>query len=152
MTTQSIIELVAIGKRQEDNEKFLNAAECAEILLMSLAYHQGVGFDPPWIGYFARIDGQWVGSGGFKGRPRSGRVEIAYGTFPAFRSNGIGTRICKALVDIARQADPALRVCARTLPEESHSTHILLNNHFVWQGTVIDEDDGPVWEWEYKGR
>jgi hypothetical protein len=40
---------------------------------------------------------------------------------------------------------------ARTLPEENYSTKILRKNGFEWQGIVVDDDDGDVWEWEFKG-
>jgi len=35
------------------------------------------------------------------------------------------------------------------LPEESYSTRILKKNGFVHLGTIWDDDDGDVWEWEY---
>jgi len=38
-------------------------------------------------------------------------------------------------------------VCARTLPQASASTKILEKNGFTLIGTVIDPDDGEVWEW-----
>jgi RimJ/RimL family protein N-acetyltransferase len=80
-----------------------------------------------------------------------GRVEIAYGTFPAFQHQGIGARICKELVSLARRTDPEVKITARTLMEENHSTKILRKNGFVWRGVVLDPDDGDVWEWEYIG-
>jgi RimJ/RimL family protein N-acetyltransferase len=118
---------------------------------MSLTYYSSIGYHPPWIGYFALLDGKFVGSAGFKGRPRNGMVELAYGTFPGSQRKGIGTDICGALVQLALITDPSIRVMARTLPEENYSTKILRKNGFEWQGIVVDADDGDVWEWEFKG-
>jgi RimJ/RimL family protein N-acetyltransferase len=106
----------------------------------------------PWIGYYASLDGEFVGSGGFKGRPIEGKVEIAYGTFPTFQNRGIGTLICRELVDVALATDPTVKVMARTLMEENYSTKILKKNGFVFRGVVTDPDDGDVWEWQYLQR
>ena len=86
---------------------------------------------------------------GFKGRPVDGRVEIAYGTFPSFQHKGIGAMICRELVMLTLRTDPTVKITARTLMEENHSTKILRKNGFLWQGVVVDPDDGEVWEWEY---
>lgn len=117
---------------------------------MSVTYFYKVGYLPPWIGYYVRADNQYVGAAGFKGRPRNGKVEIAYSTFPAHQNKGIGTAICRQLVMLAMETDPAVIITARTLPEESFSTKILQKNSFSRIGTVMDEDDGDVWEWAYQ--
>ena len=116
---------------------------------MTIEYYKKTGFEIPWIGYYASIDNVLVGSAGFKGRPVNGRVEIAYGTFTRFQEKGIGTEICKQLVQLALKTDPSVRICARTFAAGNCSTKILLKNGFECQGTVIDDEDGEVWEWEY---
>jgi ribosomal-protein-alanine N-acetyltransferase len=145
------VELRPIFPTPEENTAFLNQLESPEILDMTIKFYARVGYSLPWIGYFAFLDEEIVGSAGFKGRPMQGKVEIAYGTFPAFQSRGIGSEICRLLVGIARATDPYVVVTARTLRKESHSTKILRRNKFVKKGTVIDPEDGKVWEWEYAG-
>jgi RimJ/RimL family protein N-acetyltransferase len=90
-----------------------------------------------------------VGSAGFKGPPIKGRVEIAYGTFEEYRMCGIGTAICKLLVDVSLKKDPSIKITARTISEENFSTRVLQNNNFRLLGTVMDPEDGEVWEWLY---
>ena len=116
---------------------------------MSVKYYDMIGYYPPWIGYFVESDGVLKGSCGFKGAPFKGRVEIAYGTFSQFRNQGIGTAICRKLVEVALATDPSVLVAARTLPEKNYSARILEKNGFVWAGMVYDDDDGDVWEWHY---
>lgn len=116
---------------------------------MSIDFYNKIGYSPPWIGYYVEVDGQLVGSVGFKGAPKDGRVEIAYTTFKNFRGKGHGTQMCKLLVDLALKTDSSLQIMARTLPEENHSTKILKKNNFSLKGKVNDPEDGEVWEWVY---
>lgn len=74
-------------------------------------------------------------------------VEIAYGTFEEFRRQGIGTAICKQLVDLSLQTNPLVRITARTFEKDNFSSRILQRNHFICIGTVDDPEDGEVWEW-----
>jgi len=146
------VELRLIQPTLEGNTEFLSLLESAEVLDMTVKFYARIGYSLPWVGYFAMVDGVIVGSGGFKGRPMQGKVEIAYGTFTPFQSRGVGTRICQLLVDIARLSDPLVAITARTLRKEhSHSARILRKNNFVKKGTVVDPEDGKVWEWEYTG-
>ncbi|QHT71564.1 GNAT family N-acetyltransferase [Rhodocytophaga rosea] len=152
------MKLLPIGKTLEDNQDFLAHPDCCESLSMSVDFYNRIGFNPPWIGYYAQQEGKLVGAAGYKGKPVNNTVEIAYGTFPAFRGKGIGTQICRELVLLALQTDPMIRITARTLPENNESASILKKNGFVCLGTiwdeddgnVWDEDDGNVWEWEYQ--
>ncbi len=144
-----MVTLLPIAKRIEDNAAFAAIPDCVEILCMSVKYYDMIGYYPPWIGYFVESDGVLKGSCGFKGAPFKGRVEIAYGTFSQFRNQGIGTAICRKLVEVALATDPSVLVAARTLPEKNYSARILEKNGFVWAGMVYDDDDGDVWEWHY---
>lgn len=143
------MEFIPIKKTLEENTDFLYHPDCMESLPMSVDYFNVVGYNPPWIGYFAWQEGQFVGAAGFKGQPVEGKVEIAYGTFERFRHQGVGAEICKLLVELSRETDPAVRITARTLPENNYSTRILEKNGFTKLGMVYDKDDGNVWEWEY---
>jgi RimJ/RimL family protein N-acetyltransferase len=146
------MELLPIACDLAGNKRFTGHPACQDSIYLSVDYYKIVGFESPWICYYASIGGELVGSAGFKGKPVDGKVEIAYATFPEFRGKGIGSQICGKLVALALQADPDVSVTARTLPEENHSTRILKKNNFVFAGTVHDKDDGDVWEWVYAGR
>jgi len=145
------IELLPIQALLEENAEFINHPGCQESLEMTIGFYKIVGFNPPWICYYAKMDNQLVGAAGFKGPPVNNSIEIAYGTFPGFMNKGIGAAICRKLVLVAQQTDPGLMITARTLPEHNYSTKILQKNNFTFTGTVWDKDDGDVWEWVYAG-
>ncbi len=92
------------------------------------------------------------GAGLFKGQPVNGKVEIAYGTFEQYRNQGIGTLICKQLVDLSLRTDPSVKITARTLSSKNFSTKILEKNGFEFIGSIYDAEDGEVCEWEYKKK
>lgn len=117
---------------------------------MTIDYFNRIGYAPPWIGYFAQLDNELVGSAGFKGAPKEGKVEIAYGAFPTYQHRGVGSQICSQLVQLALQTDPTVRITARTFEPDNYSARILRKNHFSCTGPVRDEEDGMVWEWEYQ--
>ena len=144
------MKLLPISPNLDENEQFRDHPDCRESLPMSIEYYRITGYQPPWITYFAELDGTIVGNAAFKGAPRENKVEIAYATFPKFRRQGVATRICESLVKLAAETDPEIRITARTLPEENYSTSVLRKNGFVLNGTIWDEDDGEVWEWEKK--
>lgn len=141
--------LIPIKEKLEENKEFTSNPICLDTIFMSVEFYTRVGYDPPWIGYYAVMNNEIVGSGAFKGKPLNGTVEIAYGTMENFRNRGIGTTICARLVELALQTDPSVKITARTLPVESGSTHILLKNNFIMNGTINDPEDGEVWEWIY---
>ena len=145
----SRIQLVPIALTMEENHAFAVNPEVQEILTMTVAYYQTIGFNPPWIGYFASFNGELAGSAGYKGKPVNNKIEIAYGTFLKYRVQGIGTLICRELVLLAQRIDPTLIISARTIPEPNYSTRILKKNGFQLQGNVWDKEDGDVWEWVY---
>jgi [ribosomal protein S5]-alanine N-acetyltransferase len=45
--------LVPINEHLEQNEEFLVNPRCLESLNMTCEFYKPVGFDPPWIGYYA---------------------------------------------------------------------------------------------------
>jgi ribosomal-protein-alanine N-acetyltransferase len=143
------MELLPIQETLDQNEQFVNNPYCRETLHMTIDFYKKVGFTPPWIGYYVAQEGNIVGSAGFKGKPLNNTIEIAYGTLENYRNQGIGTEICKLLVDLSLRTDPAIRITARTLPTKNFSTRILEKNSFEFIGTVEDPEDGEVWEWVY---
>ena len=144
--------LQPIKQTLEENEAFANNPLCNESLSMCIDFYKRVGFDPPWICYYVEENGELVGSAAFKGRPINNTVEISYGTMEKHRQQGVGTRICKQLVELSLATDASVRITARTLPEKNYSTKILEKNNFNLLGFVTDPEDGEVWEWEYKNK
>lgn len=144
--------LLPIKQTFSENEAFSKNPLCNESLNMCIEFYKKVGFNPPWICYYAEENGDLIGSAAFKGQPINNTVEISYGTMENHRQKGIGTRICKQLVELSLATDPSVRITARTLPEKNYSTRILEKNNFVLLGFVTDPEDGEVWEWEYKKK
>lgn len=144
------MQLFPIPQAQQDALPFLEDANCRSVFPMQQAFYEAIGnYEPPWIGYFVELNEQWVGTCAFKGAPQDRSVEIAYYTFEPFEGQGIGTEMCRQLVQIAQTTNPEVRVTARTLPEANASTSILQKNGFRLLGAVEDPEDGTVWEWEY---
>jgi ribosomal-protein-alanine N-acetyltransferase len=85
----------------------------------------------------------------FKGKPVNRKIEIAYGTIEAVQHHGIGTKICRALVELSLKTDTFVK-SQHELFLKIISTKIITKNNFVWVGIVNDPDDGNVWEWEYR--
>ena len=144
------MKLLPIKQTLEENEEFVNNPICNETLSMSVDYYKKIGFNPPWICYYVLENEEIIGNAAYKGKPVNNSVEIAYGTMESHRKKGLGTQICKELLDLAIATDPEVRITARTLPEKNYSTRILEKNGFILLGTINDPDDGEVWEWEHK--
>ncbi|MGK2864313.1 MAG: GNAT family N-acetyltransferase [Chitinophagaceae bacterium] len=144
------MEFFPISLDKRLNGEFETHPDCKEYLQVSIDFFSKVGYVLPWIGYYVKLNNEFVGSAAFKGKPKNKKVEISYGTFAKYQGRGIGTRICRHLVLIAIKTDPGVIVTARTLPQESASTSILKKNGFALAGTVWDEEDGNVWEWVYQ--
>jgi len=105
----------------------------------------------PWVHGFVARDvetGEVVGQGGFKGPPRGGVVEIAYGTNPDHRGNGYATETAAALVEYAFSREDVRIVIAHTLPDNVASQRVLAKCGFERIGEVVDPEDGVVWRFE----
>ena len=144
------MKLIPITKTGQP-QKFIAhlPAEAAEVGKVFSGLYQTVGYQPPWLGYFAVIGDQCIGTCGFKSPPENNRVEIAYYTFPAFEGKGMATQMAKTLVDIAREAAPNVIIAAQTLPAEGASTSILIKLGFENVATLEHPEDGTVWEWQF---
>lgn len=116
---------------------------------------RGAAGADPWTLGFAVIEpatGLVVGTAGFKGPPRDGVAEIAYGIVPDREGRGYATQAAASLVAFA-EADPRVRrVIAHTLPEANASTRVLTKCGFRFVGAVQDPEDGQVWRWAREPR
>lgn len=101
-----------------------------------------------WMYYFLdRQLGFLVGSGGYKGPPRGGTVEIGYEIAPGFRGRGYATAAAGQLVERAFNSVEVAAVEARTLPCPNASVTVLRKVGFVCQGIVPDDQIGQAWLW-----
>lgn len=120
---------------------------CQEIHQQTLDYYDVIGYAEPWISYYLQDHEEIVGVCSFKGKPdQRNWVEIAYYTFAPFEGKGYGSKMCALLTEIGEKHED-VTVSARTLPQSNRSTRILAKNGFHCLGSVIDPEDGEVWEW-----
>jgi RimJ/RimL family protein N-acetyltransferase len=108
----------------------------------------------PWVHGFAMVrpdGGAVVGYCGFKGPPRDGVVEIAYGVNPDQEGKGYATEATALLVAFALGFPEVDVVRAHTLPDSIASQRVLGKCGFGRVADAIDPDDGLVWRFE-KGR
>jgi len=124
-----------------------SAPELRDVLAATAGLYESAGFVPPWICYVVTRDDRIVGTCGYKGPPRDGRVEIAYFTFPPNEGAGLATAMAQALVRIASRTDPRLVVFAQTLPDRNASHRVLEKLGFERAGLVENPEDGKILEW-----
>ena len=142
------MKFIPITTDEKRMTPYLTNAFCKEVFYVFQNYYPKIGFQLPWVGYFAILNGEVLGTGGFKGAPKNNTVEIAYGVVPEKEGKGYATQICRRLTQMALEHDNSLRVTARTLMEENASTSILKKCNYTFVGVVDDPEDGQVWEWE----
>lgn len=121
-----------------------------DVCTQTVEMYKANGYQEPWLGYLALLDGSCVGSCAFKSPPEDGRVEIAYYTFPDFEGRGVATQMTLKLIEIALEADRDITIAAQTLPEINGSTKVLEKHGFELIGLVGHDQDGDVWEWALK--
>ena len=146
LTTDSMILVPILIDEDKTKEIYANP-DCREIFNSYPEYYFKTGYNPTWIGYFVIREGKVVGVGGFIGKPKDGKVEIAYGTFKDYEGQGIASFSCLQLITIAKETDPKIIITAKTSPEQNASTKILQRNGFKFTGIVQDEGIGDAWEW-----
>ena len=142
------MRLVPIHEDLAEINKLLLREDVKENIEAMLEFYERIGYHPPWIGYLAEEEGAYVGSCGFKGAPTKGIIEIAYMTFSEFQQKGYATAMCRLLSEMSQQNSPETTVMARTLPDNDFSNRVLIKNGFTNVGTVKDEDDLLVYQWE----
>lgn len=141
------MELKPIILNVDKSNEMYSSSNCQILLKTYDEYYKKIGYNLPWVGYFVIREEQIVGSCGFTGQPKEGKIEIAYWTFKEYEGQGISSFSCKELVLISNQSDPAIIITAKTAPEQNASTKILQNNGFTFTGIVQDDDIGDAWLW-----
>lgn len=128
--------------------------EFPEAMPYTLAVLAEPGADAAWWMYFFvdRTAGQLLGSGGFKGAPVDGRVEIGYEIAPEFRGQGLATQAAGMLVEKAVSSGSVQIVQAQTLPGSNPSTAVLSKLGFRRAGDGFEAGAGDTWLWELATR
>ena len=147
---ETLIALKPIELNVDPSEEIYASTDCQHLIQTMQEYYPKIGFNKPWIGYFAFKNDQVVGTGGFTGEPKDGKVELAYWTFKEFEGQGIASFVCQQLITIAKAADPTIILTAKTAPEHNASTKILQDNGFTFTEIVQDHEIGDAWLWKLK--
>ena len=146
------MKLSPIPLEPDSSNPLYQNENCQALISIYDDYYPKNGYEPPWTGYFIIKDEAIVGSCGFTKAPVDGVVEIAYWTFPEFEGQGIASFACGELIRMANEADPTVKVTAKTAPDENPSVTILKKHHFQQAGVVQDEEIGEAWLWERGSR
>ena len=133
----------------------MDAATKAQLSAAWLALFASSAERDPWVHGFAVVQnesGAVVGTGGFKGPPLDGVVEIAYGVDAEHRSKGYATEVAAALVGYAFEFPEVSVIRAHTLPDSIASKRVLAKCGFDHVGEVVDPEDGVVVRFEKRRR
>lgn len=120
--------------------------------MYSLERLESDGENDGWLTYFPihKPDHTLIGSGGYKGKPADGTVEIGYEIAEAYRNKGFATEMATALVDHAFKDERVETVIAHTLAEHNASCKVLSKCGFANVQEINDPEDGLIWKWELK--
>lgn len=146
------LRLRPINIDEDNSSDIYSSDECQQLISMYSEFYPKVGFTPPWIGYFILRQDKVVGSCGFVGKPKDGKVEVAYWTFKEFEGQGVASFACRELISIAAETQPDATVTAKTAPEKNASTAILEKNDFIFSGIVQDDEIGDAWFWTHENK
>lgn len=104
---------------------------------------------PHWLYYLAVLKDEniLIGSGGFKGAPQTGRVEIGYEITAAYRCRGFATELAQGLIRFAFAQAGVTCVQAHTLAVENSSGSVLKKCGLTWKEERDDPEDGKIWRW-----
>ena len=108
------------------------------------------GRDALWCSYFLFVDreeNRAVGSGGFRGTPQSGRVEIGYGVAPSCQGQGVATEAVNHLIELALGEPGVTEVFAETSVTNIASRRVVEKSGFKHIGQRESTDDGLVDQW-----
>lgn len=119
-----------------------------DVIEGTVALYEDIGFHPPWVGYLADRDGEIVGCCAFKSLPQDGQVEIACESFDEHRGRGIASEMGRQLVEMARKAEPEIRIVAHTAASEDATIAILSKLGFQREAEVtLETEEEPTWRW-----
>ena len=88
-----------------------------------------------------------IGTGGFKGFPVDGRVEIGYGVAEQLRGQGFATAAVRELLHVAFSEPGVAEVYAETATDNAPSRRVVEKVGFRHLGQRATEGDGTVDQW-----
>lgn len=145
----ALIQLVKIMEDGSVDGKLPADELTLDVCQATSEIYKATGYEEPWLSYLAMVDGNCVGTCGFRAPPEFGRIEISCHTFPEFEGRGVGTAMAKALVEIAMRQNHNIEIAAYTAPQMGASTRVLEKLGFRFVGLVGHQEEGEVWEWVY---
>jgi [ribosomal protein S5]-alanine N-acetyltransferase len=90
----------------------------------------------------------YIGQCGFVHAPdEQGSTEIGYEICKAYRGHGYADQSIKQLIKIAFESTQVNQIVAHTLGTQNASNHLLIKNHFVYDKTIFNTEDGNIWKW-----
>jgi len=97
--------------------------------------------------FVSSVQGVVVGSGGFKGPPTDGAVEIGYNVAASARGQGFATQAVRQLVQWAFETPDVLGVYAETAVDNPASRRVIEKAGFTQVGRRETVNDGHVDCW-----
>lgn len=118
----------------------LTGEEALQHTLRALA-HEPAG--SPWHSWYFSLWGEGgatvVGTGGFKGPPAEGAVEVGYSVVESVQGRGLATEAVGALIAWAFTHPEVERVVAHTLPELRASRRVLVKLGFRLARVLVED-------------
>jgi len=109
----------------------------ADALPIFLEWIEAAPHQAGWYVWYAvtRASGEvgpmLIASGGFKGPPQDGTVEIGYSVLPRFQGQGFASEMVRALIDWAFVQPNVMRIVAETTEGNTPSVRLLNRLGFV---------------------
>ena len=88
-----------------------------------------------------------IGSGGYKGPPENGIVEIGYALAPEVRNRGYATELANGLISNAWLCHDVSVIQAHTTAGEHASVSVLRKCGFTLADNLLDNREGSIWKW-----
>lgn len=105
---------------------------------------------PPFQSFaiISKNSSTYIGQAGFLSPPdANGTVEFGYEIALNFQGQGYADEVLKIMVHTAFEEPIVKSIIAHTLNTKNASNHLLIKNHFVFDGAVAGTEDGTVWRW-----
>jgi len=144
------LESLDIDPLRLDGRRVATGALPPRVLLERAAGGLRDGLPRVWCSPFLFVEervGAVVGSGGFKGLPIDGRVEIGYGVAAAYRGRGFATAGVHGLLRVAFGEAGVVEAYAETALDNPASRRVVEKLGFRHLGRRPTEADGIVDRW-----
>jgi ribosomal-protein-alanine N-acetyltransferase len=144
------LQALMIDPTQLDGTPVVAGALPPDFILTAAIEALAQGQPPVWYSVFAFVQArpaQVVGTGGFKGAPVDGRVDVGYGVAEAMRGRGIATSAVRELLKLAFADPDVTEVLAETAVDNRPSRRVVEKAGFRHIGRRDTAEDGLVDRW-----